>query len=531
MFLRFSLIGLLVSLLGYQTVVLSVPSDEKRFDRGITAMVSGEYQQALLELESLANQQHAGAQSALGVMYLHGMGMGPDTERAMKWFRQAAEGNDIYAQTLLGKLYMEGQKVQQSFPLAKKWLNRAVKQGGDDAREALFVITEHQLSAGISAYKEKDYSAARGLLEPLAEQGFSRAQSLLGNMYSQGLGDEKDLKEGMRWRREAAMRGDREAQYHLGLMYSQGDGVAENSEKAIHWLEKAADPGVSEAQYKLGVMYYQGKGVTKNEQEALRWYRMAGEQGHAEAQYNLGVKYTLGASDTPADSHEALRWFKMSAKQGNHKAQHNLGLMYARGLGVNKNPEQSLVWLKKAAEGGVAKAQFKLSQMYQRGDGVDKDPVQADAWMNKAADAGLSSARYAMAVSADRRRSLPKASDIASQRQIVNHKNKSRHQSGTEVMAGKSWFLSRPASHYTVQLTSGRNEEGITDLIREYALKENYAYFKTHRYNKRPWYAMVHGDYATYKKALLAVQRLPAALQSSKPWIRKMASLQKKVIH
>ena len=51
---------------------------------------SGDYATALRELQPLAEQGHAPAQSGLGMMYFQGTGVSKDYKTAVKWFRHAA---------------------------------------------------------------------------------------------------------------------------------------------------------------------------------------------------------------------------------------------------------------------------------------------------------------------------------------------------------------------------------------------------------------------------------------------------------
>src|SRR5208283_5325013 len=60
------------------------------FDDGREALEKGDYAAALIELQPLADQGHAGAQVLLGEMYLTGRGTAPDERQAMEWFRKAA---------------------------------------------------------------------------------------------------------------------------------------------------------------------------------------------------------------------------------------------------------------------------------------------------------------------------------------------------------------------------------------------------------------------------------------------------------
>ena len=140
--------------------------------------------------------------------------------------------------------------------------------------------------AGLEAYEHGDYAAALREWRPLAEQG------------------------------------DTDAQFLLGAMYDEGKGVSKDDEEAVKWFRKAADQGDADAQFNLGNMHYDGRGVRRNHAEAVRWYRKAAEQGHASAQNNLGAMYDNGTG-VPEDDVQAYAWFNIAAAQGDEFAKEN----------------------------------------------------------------------------------------------------------------------------------------------------------------------------------------------------------------
>ncbi|MEY4304207.1 MAG: hypothetical protein RIT52_382 [Pseudomonadota bacterium] len=116
-----------------------------------------------------------------------------------------------------------------------------------------------------------------------------------------------------------AKQGDADAQSMLGMMYSEGVGVAENDAEALRWYHLAAEQGHANAQLVLGNMYDKGKGVPEDDTEAVRWYRRAAEQGHANAQVMLGVMYSNGTGVLRNDV-LAFMWSNIAAASGNSAA-------------------------------------------------------------------------------------------------------------------------------------------------------------------------------------------------------------------
>ena len=73
--------------------------------------------------------------------------------------------------------------------------------------------------------------------------------------------------------KEAAEQGFAKAQYVLGICYKNGGDVEQNFVKAVEWLEKAAEQGDAKACFHLGICYEKGLGVKKDLKKAGGWYR------------------------------------------------------------------------------------------------------------------------------------------------------------------------------------------------------------------------------------------------------------------
>src|SRR5262245_4574369 len=95
--------------------------------------------------------------------------------------------------------------------------------------------------AAYAAYQNGDYATALRTARPLAAEGDSRAQSMLGLLYYRGRGTATDHNEALKWFRNAADKGDAAAQFYLGFMYSEGQGVPRDNAEAARWFQRAAD--------------------------------------------------------------------------------------------------------------------------------------------------------------------------------------------------------------------------------------------------------------------------------------------------
>ncbi len=187
-------------------------------------------------------------------------------------------------------------------------------------------INGASLDEGVSAAQRGDFVTAFEHLLPLAEEGNSDAQYLVGSLYRFGEGASQDDREAVKWFRLAAEQGHTEAQTFLGVMYAEGRGVAKSSSEALKWLERAADWGEVKAQVLLGEIYSNGIGVPANKNLAMKWYRYAAEQGDPKAQTYLGWQYEHGYAVTKNDQ-LAAKWYRLAAEQGYGLARSRLEAM------------------------------------------------------------------------------------------------------------------------------------------------------------------------------------------------------------
>lgn len=79
----------------------------------------------------------------------------------------------------------------------------------------------------------------------------------------------------------SATQGDADAQCLLGKLYAEGDGIEKNLKLAARFYRLAADQGQDLAQQRLGVCYQKGFGVPKNKTEAYVWFSLSAKNGQA----------------------------------------------------------------------------------------------------------------------------------------------------------------------------------------------------------------------------------------------------------
>jgi len=131
-----------------------------------------------------------------------------------------------------------------------------------------------------AAYDKKDYARAFALYKPDADGGSAHAMSMIGYMYTNGQGVEKDPAAGVEYLKKSAELGDSGGLTNLGFAYEKGLGVARDYRKALEYYGKGAMRGNRFALNNLGSMYEHGQGgLVQDYVEAYKWYLLSNARG------------------------------------------------------------------------------------------------------------------------------------------------------------------------------------------------------------------------------------------------------------
>ncbi len=163
-------------------------------------------------------------------------------------------------------------------------------------------------AAGMTAHLDKRYAESRRIFGSLAEAGNVRAQFMMGTIFEQGLGVDKDLRAAARWYRMAADGGNASAQYNLGVFYQFGKGVEKDSAIAAGLLRQAAEQGHGRAQNNLSTFYFTGVGVPRDSVEAWKWLTLSADRLKGQArELVLGNRRVIEEELTPEQLADAKR--------------------------------------------------------------------------------------------------------------------------------------------------------------------------------------------------------------------------------
>ena len=274
----------------------------------------GDFEKAIYWFKKAADNECILAYHNLGVCYLEGNGVMCDTLKAMSWFKKSAEQGSIESQYLLAVRYDDGAGGVQDDFKAMYWYEKAAEQGDIwSGRRLIEIFEDYCTITGNSTKKEYAFSC----LKKAAEQNSYECQRALGIAYACGKGVERDSRKSDYWFEKI-----REAYriHEIGELFIQGERVPKDDDKAVYWFTKAAKQGDKNAMNDLGILYKKS-----NKAEASNWFLKAAENGHVSAQNSIGCAYYNG-DGVSQDYSKALYWFQKAAKSGNKSAIKNLKL-------------------------------------------------------------------------------------------------------------------------------------------------------------------------------------------------------------
>jgi TPR repeat protein len=234
-------------------------------------------------------------------------------------------------------------------------------------------------NAAYMAFDQGQYLTAMKLALEAAKRDEPQAYTLIGRLYADGLGVEKDNSKAYENFAKAAELGDIAGTFAAGVALADGRGVKKNRKVAAELFEKAALTGHAEANYNLGLLFLKGDGKPKNPIRAFQHIQYAAQKGLAQAQYDVAELYRTGTG-TEANALEAARWLSRAAEQGLPVAQYDYAIRLLQGFGLKKDEAKIPVLMQAAADKGIPGAQNRMAYLFLDGIKVKKDPVEAAKW-------------------------------------------------------------------------------------------------------------------------------------------------------
>lgn len=157
------------------------------YEAGVAALERGDYPTAFRELTVEADKGDARAEYALGVLYRRGLGVSPDIDLAIAWFKRSADQGFAAAQYNLGVIHQMGSGVDVDYAVAADWYRKAAIQGFVVAQFNLAVLYENGWGVDLDpilAFRWYALAADGG-----DEEALRRAERLAAGMTQQQIED------------------------------------------------------------------------------------------------------------------------------------------------------------------------------------------------------------------------------------------------------------------------------------------------------------------------------------------------------
>ncbi|MCO6185060.1 tetratricopeptide repeat protein [Rhizobium sp. L1K21] len=249
-----------------------------------------------------------------------------------------------------------------------------------------------EIDEAFGAYQRGLYITAVDLALPRAQLGDPAAQTLLGEILSQGLGVKRDLKGAAFWYSKAAEGGDPNGMFKYALILMEGQFAKQDKKRADELMHKAADAGNALAQFNWAQILVSQTVGTDGLRDAMPYYEKAAEKGIADAQYALSQIYLNLPGLDDEKRQEAKVWLARAAKAGYDTAQYDMAVWLINGVEFDQDLKAGFQWMRIAAMNGHVLAANRLAHLYIEAIGTEADPVEAAKWYIISRRAGLQDA-------------------------------------------------------------------------------------------------------------------------------------------
>jgi len=197
-------------------------------------------------------------------------------DKVWEYYKRAHELGSIKGSFYFALLCFEGsgmiKNVDYALKIMETIFDHILAKANSGDQDYLTILGD-VYSFGI--YEDKNLLKAANLYSKAAKLGQTEAMCSLAYMYEFGSGIDKDEKKAFELYLESAENGYLHSMRDVGLCYLNGIGTEKDYKKALIWLNKASNENYAHATSDLAKMYLNGYGVEKNEQKAIDFFRLS----------------------------------------------------------------------------------------------------------------------------------------------------------------------------------------------------------------------------------------------------------------
>lgn len=224
-------------------------------------------------LQKAASMNNVAGMKKLGVVYMQGMGVPQDFEKAAEWLHKATDSNDIYAMFLLANLYHSGKTPNKSLKDAVELWRACAALNGSACYSNLGVLYQK----GFPDFP-KNVDSAVYFFEQAIALGDVVSKIYLSMIYMDEFSTYFNSEKAKSLLLDAYYAKHELSYYQLSQWY-RIYGTTDVDEKTyVKLLMEAANLGQAQAQYELGYHYYNGNYFSQNKNEGILWMKKAAAQ-------------------------------------------------------------------------------------------------------------------------------------------------------------------------------------------------------------------------------------------------------------
>lgn len=358
-------------------------TDDELFNRAYEQYNQHKYTESFPIFSQLANKGYTEAYGYMGLAYEFGEGVEKNTALMCEWYDRAIQAKQYWCGWRLGNYLAE----LEQHHLAVKALDMASKYSNFSGRASSLLGKMYEEGIGV----DKDLIKAVAYYKTAAKDSFTEHNAIEAlKRLGVSLYDDSEFKDAT----IEMTRGKSAKQlFDLGYDYHTGGIHGKDHPKAYAYFKAAADMNYPEALKWMGYLSTDEAYPIKSKQQekiyfdqALEEFQKRAKDGTASDYFEIGDFYYRGLG-RDKDLDQAAYWFGLGANSGNSSCQLWLG----KALDEKGEYEEALVQLERAGNQGQGWAAYLAAEMYEKGrtrNGetvIKQDIKKAVAWYEKAA--------------------------------------------------------------------------------------------------------------------------------------------------
>ncbi|MDT8336996.1 MAG: tetratricopeptide repeat protein [Candidatus Izemoplasmatales bacterium] len=258
-------------------------------------------------------------------------------------------------------------------------------------------------------YVSIDYNLAYSNFKQAWEGLFEEGIYMLGRMYEEGKGVDKNLEQAFKLYQAANH--SENAKLRIANFYEYGKYVDKSLTSAIKIYNELQKNENAYAMYKIGAFYFSGEGLKKDLNNAYKWLNKALLAGSVEAMNYFRIIGTKSKTDVRSTSEiyntgkslvekglieEALPYLNAAASEKYLPAIIQIYEIYKNGIVFEKDLVMAFKTLQKYESYKEAKIYYLMGRAYELGEGVDSSFVKAANYYELGASLDFEPAKTAL---------------------------------------------------------------------------------------------------------------------------------------